>query len=272
MLALASLYFMPLHPRRCSFLYSVSCLLDALDGWAARKFKQSTRFGAVLDMITDRCTTTCLLVFLATAKPGYSMIFQGLISLDFASHYMHMYSTLSMGGQSESHKNVSAERSWIMNLYYTNKVCLYSNETLRMKYTTNIFKAVLFTACALNELFFIALYLLCFSSPLITPALLPANGSPGNLTSPVGASPIEPFQPTPSLLFPSPFSAAAMEMARANKMDSTVPWILTIACAPVMAFKQGVNVVQLISASKWLAEGDRRDRKKAGLDSRKKRR
>ncbi|KAK3057403.1 phosphatidylinositol synthase 1 (CDP-alcohol phosphatidyltransferase1) [Extremus antarcticus] len=252
-LALASLYFMPLHPRRCSFLYSVSCLLDALDGWAARKFKQSTRFGAVLDMITDRCTTTCLLVFLATAKPGYSMIFQGLISLDFASHYMHMYSTLSMGGQSESHKNVSAERSWIMNLYYTNK-------------------AVLFTACALNELFFIALYLLCFSSPLITPALLPANGSPGNLTSPVGASPIEPFQPTPSLLFPSPFSAAAMEMARANKMDSTVPWILTIACAPVMAFKQGVNVVQLISASKWLAEGDRRDRKKAGLDSRKKRR
>jgi CDP-diacylglycerol--inositol 3-phosphatidyltransferase len=113
---------MPLHPRRCSFLYSISCLLDALDGWAARKFKQSTRFGAVLDMITDRCTTTCLLVFLATAKPAYSMIFQGLISLDFASHYMHMYATLAMGGQGESHKNVSAERSRIMNLYYTNKV------------------------------------------------------------------------------------------------------------------------------------------------------
>ncbi|KAK5164486.1 phosphatidylinositol synthase 1 (CDP-alcohol phosphatidyltransferase1) [Saxophila tyrrhenica] len=252
-LALASLYFMPLHPRRCSFLYSVSCLLDALDGWAARKFKQSTRFGAVLDMITDRCTTTCLLVFLATAKPAYSMIFQGLISLDFASHYMHMYATLCMGGQSESHKNVSAERSWVMNLYYTNKT-------------------VLFVACALNELFFIALYLLCFSSPLITPALLPTNGSPGNLTSPVGSSPVEPFAPAPSLLFPSPFSAAAMEMARANKMDSTVPWILTVACAPVMIFKQVVNVIQLINASQWLAEGDRRDRRKAGLDSRKKRR
>ena len=121
-LALASLYFMPLHPRRCSFLYSVSCLLDALDGIAARKFQQSTRFGAVLDMVTDRCTTTCLLVFLATAKPAYSMIFQGLISLDLASHYMHMYATLAMGGQGESHKNVSAERSWLMNKYYTNKV------------------------------------------------------------------------------------------------------------------------------------------------------
>lgn len=113
---------MPLHPRRCSFLYSISCLLDALDGIAARKFEQSTRFGAVLDMVTDRCTTTCLLVFLATAKPAYSIIFQGLISLDLASHYMHMYATLVMGGQTQSHKNVDAKRSWIMNLYYTNKV------------------------------------------------------------------------------------------------------------------------------------------------------
>jgi len=79
-------------------------------------------------MVTDRCTTTCLLVFLSTAKPAYSMIFQGLISLDLASHYIHMYATLSMGGSSESHKNVSKERSWIMNLYYTNKVCIATNQ------------------------------------------------------------------------------------------------------------------------------------------------
>lgn len=138
MLALASLYFMPLHPRRCSFLYSVSCLLDAMDGWAARKFQQSTRFGAVLDMITDRCTTTCLLVFLATAKPAYSMIFQTLISLDFASHYMHMYATLCMGGLAESHKNVSWRRSRIMNLYYTNKVCLLYLTTSIVKLVANM--------------------------------------------------------------------------------------------------------------------------------------
>lgn len=57
-----------------------------------------------------------------------------------------------------------------------------------------------------------------------------------------------------------------MEMARANKMDSTVPWVLTIISAPVMGFKQWVNVIQLVKASKWLAEGDRKDRKKAGLN------
>jgi hypothetical protein len=113
---------MPLHPRTCSLLYSISCLLDALDGYAARYFNQSTRFGAVLDMVTDRCTTSCLLVFLSSAFPRWAIVFQGLISLDFASHYIHMYATLAMGGSAESHKNVDKSRSWLLNLYYTNKV------------------------------------------------------------------------------------------------------------------------------------------------------
>jgi len=54
-----------------------------------------------------------------------------------------------------------------------------------------------------------------------------------------------------------------MEMARANKMDSMVPWVLTVASAPVMLVKQWINVLQLVKASQWLAEGDRRDRAKA---------
>jgi CDP-diacylglycerol--inositol 3-phosphatidyltransferase len=113
---------MPLHPRTCSGLYSVSCLLDALDGYAARYFEQSTKFGAVLDMVTDRCTTACLLVFLSSAWPRWALLFQGLISLDLASHYVHMYATLSMGGSDQSHKNVAASRSRVMHLYYTSKV------------------------------------------------------------------------------------------------------------------------------------------------------
>jgi CDP-diacylglycerol--inositol 3-phosphatidyltransferase len=92
-LAGASLYFMSYHPNYCTILYSLSCLLDALDGWAARKFNQSTKFGAVLDMVTDRCTTSCLLVFLSAAYTNYAVLFQVLISLDLASHYMHMYAS-----------------------------------------------------------------------------------------------------------------------------------------------------------------------------------
>ena len=71
-------------------------------------------------------------------------------------------------------------------------------------------------------------------------------------------------------MFLNPWSAGALEMARANKMDSTVPWILAISSFPVMAGKQFISVVQLIKASRWLAEGDVAARRKAGLTRRKK--
>ncbi|KAI0100702.1 CDP-alcohol phosphatidyltransferase-domain-containing protein [Hypoxylon sp. NC0597] len=246
-LAIASLYYMPLHPRTCSLLYSISCLLDALDGYAARYFQQSTKFGAVLDMVTDRCTTSCLLVFLSSAFPRWAIVFQGLISIDFASHYMHMYATLAMAGSDTSHKSVDKSRSWLLNLYYTNKT-------------------VLFLCCALNELFFIALYLLSFSSPLLSPQLLEPLGEHKAAAIQTGA------QVNSSVLrqlFTNPYSAGALEMARANKMDSTFPWILAGISAPVMALKQFLNVLQMVKASRWLAEGDVDARRKAGLPKKK---
>lgn len=66
-------------------------------------------------------------------------------------------------------------------------------------------------------------------------------------------------------LFPDPFSAAALELARANKMDSTFPWILTGISAPIMLAKQFINVVQLVKASRWLAEVDIKNRREQGL-------
>jgi len=245
-LAFASLYYMPLHPRTCSLLYSVSCLLDALDGWAARKYEQSTRFGAVLDMVTDRCTTACLLVFLSSAFPRWALLFQGLISLDLASHYIHMYATLVMGGSETSHKKVDKSRSWLLNLYYTNKT-------------------VLFLTCGLNEVFFIALYLLSFSSPMLSPSLLQFSTDTAST-----AQPGSPAYPSPSTLFASPYSAGALELARANKMDSTVPWIIAGISSPVMIFKQVLNIIQLVKASKWLAEGDVEMRRAEGLPRRRK--
>jgi CDP-diacylglycerol--inositol 3-phosphatidyltransferase len=48
-------------------------------------------------------------------------------------------------------------------------------------------------------------------------------------------------------------------------MDSTVPWILVAISTPVMLFKQWVNVIQIVKASQWLAQGDLADRARAGL-------
>ncbi|EIN07487.1 phosphatidylinositol synthase [Punctularia strigosozonata HHB-11173 SS5] len=137
-LAAMALYYMSYHPKYCTVAYALSQLLDAADGYAARALGQTSRFGAVLDMVVDRCTTSGLLVFLATAYPKWALFFQFLISLDFASHYMHMYSSLLTG--SKSHKNIQSDVSRILRFYYTNK-------------------NVLFAVCAGNEAFYLGLYL-----------------------------------------------------------------------------------------------------------------
>lgn len=54
LLAGISLHFMSYHPKYCMFAYCISCLLDAFDGQAARALGQTSKFGAVLDMVTDR--------------------------------------------------------------------------------------------------------------------------------------------------------------------------------------------------------------------------
>ncbi|WFD36021.1 CDP-diacylglycerol--inositol 3-phosphatidyltransferase [Malassezia cuniculi] len=154
-LAAGSLYCMRDNPKVCTVLYGISCLLDAFDGFAARRLNQCSKFGAVLDMVTDRCTTTCLLVFLALEYPRWALLFQFLISLDFSSHYIHMYSSLVTG--SSSHKIVGADVSRILWYYYNDS-------------------RTLFFFCACNEMFFVCLYLMAFYN---TPLALPLYYIPG---------------------------------------------------------------------------------------------
>jgi len=52
------------------------------------------------------------------------------------------------------------------------------------------------------------------------------------------------------------------KLRSANKLDSTVPWILAAISFPIMFSKQVINIVQLVKASRWLAEGDAAERMK----------
>jgi CDP-diacylglycerol--inositol 3-phosphatidyltransferase len=126
------------NPNQCMFLYALSCLLDAFDGYAARLLNQCTRLGAVLDMVTDRFTTACLLVMLAHLYSRYMVIFQLLTSLDLASHYIRMYSALILGAT--SHKTIDRQRNWLLRHYYGSRT-------------------MLFLMCAGNEVFFMCLYM-----------------------------------------------------------------------------------------------------------------
>ncbi|RKO99836.1 hypothetical protein CXG81DRAFT_3890, partial [Caulochytrium protostelioides] len=137
-LAILAIANLKSHQWISMLFYSMSCLLDAVDGVAARHYGQTSKFGAVLDMVTDRTTTASLCVHLTVLLPSWAPLFQLLISLDLASHYIHMFASLSLGAA--SHKQLSKTANPLLRLYYTNH-------------------HVLFAVCAGNELFFIALYL-----------------------------------------------------------------------------------------------------------------
>uniref|UniRef100_A0A804R2G1 CDP-diacylglycerol--inositol 3-phosphatidyltransferase n=1 Tax=Zea mays TaxID=4577 RepID=A0A804R2G1_MAIZE len=73
-----------------AILYFISFVLDGVDGWFARKFNQASTFGAVLDMVTDRVSTACLLALLSQFyRPG--LVFLILLGLDITSHWFQMY-------------------------------------------------------------------------------------------------------------------------------------------------------------------------------------
>lgn len=55
------LYFFTL----AAILYLLSFVGDLIDGYVARKFNQSSEYGGMLDMITDRCSTLGLLFVLS---------------------------------------------------------------------------------------------------------------------------------------------------------------------------------------------------------------
>ncbi len=158
-----------------------------------------TLFGAVLDMVTDRSTTACLLAYLCTIYPQWAVTFQLLTALDISSHYMHMYASLQGGGQ--SHKTVRADANFLLRLYYTSRL-------------------VLFAACALNEAFFLSLYMASEAGKIV-------QGSPGSGSA-----------------FMAVFA------------DTAIWRWAVVVCAPVFLFKQAMNVIQLLNATFALAKVD----------------
>ncbi|KAL5730733.1 CDP-diacylglycerol--inositol 3-phosphatidyltransferase [Ranunculus cassubicifolius] len=89
-----------------SALYFISFVCDGIDGWFARKFNQVSTFGAVLDMVTDRVSTACLLAVLSQIyRPGKA-----------------------------SHKDVKDSTNWLFKAYYGNRLfmayCCVASEVL----------------------------------------------------------------------------------------------------------------------------------------------
>ncbi|XP_033121597.1 CDP-diacylglycerol--inositol 3-phosphatidyltransferase-like isoform X1 [Anneissia japonica] len=141
-LALAAFYFMTTNYVITSFCYLLSGLLDAFDGHAARHYNQSTKFGAMLDQLTDRLALMCFCIGLSVIYSEYYFLFQLSSALDIASHWLHLHQS-NLSGRS-SHKLIDLSGNPILRIYYTSK-------------------PVLFIMCCGNELYFCMLYLVYFT-------------------------------------------------------------------------------------------------------------
>jgi len=133
LLLLASLPFMLSDPWTTAGLYMLSALLDAFDGHAARLLNQCTKFGAMLDQLTDRAATSMLLMALSVLYPKYIIWFQLSMGLDIVAHWLHLHTTQELG--KGSHKAFGPDANPILRIYYTNR-------------------KVLFAMCAGNEIFY----------------------------------------------------------------------------------------------------------------------
>eukprot|EP01113_Clastostelium_recurvatum_P008869 TRINITY_DN1421_c0_g1_i2.p1 TRINITY_DN1421_c0_g1~~TRINITY_DN1421_c0_g1_i2.p1 ORF type:complete len:233 (+),score=45.87 TRINITY_DN1421_c0_g1_i2:34-699(+) len=132
-------------PMTFFLCYGISEVLDALDGHVARAYGQTSKFGAVLDMLTDRAATMMLMIvlshFYTTRWITYCFLF--LVTLDIVSHWAHMYSSMTRG--LSSHKTIPVDNYQILQIYYNNR-------------------RVMGLLCVGNEGFWLALYLLQFTA------------------------------------------------------------------------------------------------------------
>eukprot|EP00386_Alphamonas_edax_P006687 GDKI01021562.1.p1 GENE.GDKI01021562.1~~GDKI01021562.1.p1 ORF type:complete len:212 (-),score=59.91 GDKI01021562.1:136-771(-) len=116
--------------------YGISQILDAVDGVVARKLGQSTKFGAVLDQVTDRFSTAALLMINATLYKSWYMAFISVVVLDITAHWFQMYSSVVCG--LDSHKQIPASKP-ILKFYYE-------------------YPGAMLVAHTCNEVFWLALY------------------------------------------------------------------------------------------------------------------
>ncbi|XP_062511018.1 CDP-diacylglycerol--inositol 3-phosphatidyltransferase-like isoform X2 [Corticium candelabrum] len=111
------------NPGLAVAFYMASVLLDEVDGMAARKFKQESRLGAMLDLLTDRCGTICLFMTLTHCYPVLTMLFQVLATVDIFSHWFLAFS--SVLANKSSHKTVNKyDVNILLWVYYNNSLFL----------------------------------------------------------------------------------------------------------------------------------------------------
>ncbi|KAK3748162.1 hypothetical protein QZH41_017988, partial [Actinostola sp. cb2023] len=189
-LAFISFYYMPFDPIKAVVTYLISGpVLDEFDGRAARYFNQCTKFGALIDMLTDSCQSPpppissgggLILNKRLLYTRSLTVFTSIIIVIHVLSHYRCVTTGLLMMLSVFYPSNLllfqflvclDISSHWIhvqtaMMIGSSHKaIDLSGNYFLRIYYK----EVVLSIFCAGNELFFCMLYLIHFSpGPIIT--------------------------------------------------------------------------------------------------------
>lgn len=210
-------------------LYLCSFVLDELDGRAARAFNQSSTFGAVLDMVTDRLSTAGLLFVVGTvvAQTGGAWhrrsLPLALLWLDLASHWYHCQASAMAGSH---HKVRFAQARGLLAFYYNKR----------------IFMGAL---CIGAEVAVVAWYAALWKAD----TCWLAQPAPHALTNAVPAALLE--------VIARLFVADDARGAAAEAQNASTALVLLAVAVPISAVKQYVNVLQLSRAVSDLIEIDR---------------
>ena len=135
-------YYSKTNPVMFLILYFIAFVLDMFDGMAARALNQKSKYGATLDMITDRISTSGLLMVLSSFYPDHHHIFVFLMMLDIGSHWLQTHSGfMDPNLKTDNHKNLE-EKFWVLNFYYKNRLglgitCLAAEVFLLLLYYLN---------------------------------------------------------------------------------------------------------------------------------------
>eukprot|EP01033_Poteriospumella_lacustris_P018561 gene18561-13365_t len=108
--------------------YCLAFVGDVVDGYVARAFKQCSKFGGVLDMVTDRVSTCGLLVVVSHLYPKYNLAFILLIVLDITSHWFHVQSVSAHHKSKEALEHRNALLQWYYSIYPLFGYCCVGTE------------------------------------------------------------------------------------------------------------------------------------------------
>ena len=79
--SIAALFYLPYswaHPA-AGLVFAAAALTDWLDGWVARRFDQSSSFGAFLDPVADKLLVIAALLLLVQANPGMTLALVAIV-------------------------------------------------------------------------------------------------------------------------------------------------------------------------------------------------